>query len=334
MKMLMTKDRHLTRLFLILTAVTVMLTLLKPTVFFSAANFRSMAVQFPELGFLSIASALVLMSGGIDLSITGPAALSGIVAALIMQGWTSGAGEASAVVVVMACAAALCVGLVCGMVNAVLVAKVGIAPMLVTLGTMNLFTGIGIVLTKGSALSRFPSSFLAIGNGLIWGIPVPFLLFVAAILTLAFFLNRTRLGFKLRVYGSNPKAAFFSAVNNTRVVLSTYVLSGLVSAAAGLIMVSRINTAKADFGSSYGLQALLVAVLGGIDPSGGSGKAIGLFLSIVTLQLLSSGFNLLHVSSFLKDFTWGALLVFVMVLNTVGPEWKRKLTAKAKERNA
>ena len=323
MKNLLNKDRHITRLLVIMAIVLAAMAVLNPSVFYSASNVSSMAVQFPELGFLSIAAALVLMSGGIDLSITGTAVFSGIVAARIMLASDSPDGP-SVMVVVLACAAALLVGLACGAVNAVLVAKVGITPMLVTLGTMNLFTGIGIVLTKGSALSGFPASFLAIGSGRLLGIPVPLLLFVLATIILAFFLNKTKLGYKLCIYGSNPVASFFSAINNTKVVFTTYVMSGLISSIAGIIMVSRVNTAKADFGSSYGLQALLVAVLGGVDPSGGSGKAAGIFIAIVTLQFLSSGFNLLHVSSFLKDLTWGALLVFVMVLNVVNAQSKGK----------
>lgn len=318
------RDRHLVRLFAIFIVVAAALSILRPSVFLSAANFRSMAVQLPELGFLSIASALVLISGGIDLSITGTAVLSGIVAAIIMQMGDSSVSEPSLLVVALACLAGLCIGVLCGAVNALLVAKAGIAPMLATLGTMNLFTGIGIVLTKGSALSGFPDLFLNIGNGLVFGIPVPMLLFIAAIMLLSFFLNRTKLGFKLYIYGSNPVASFFSAVNNTQVVLTTYLVSGFISSVAGIIMVSRINTAKADFGSSYGLQALLVAVLGGIDPSGGKGKAVGIFLSIVTLQFVSSGFNILHVSSFLKDLVWGLLLVLVMVLNTLVPKTARR----------
>ena len=318
------RDCHLVRLFAIFIVVAAALSILRPSVFLSAANFRSMAVQLPELGFLSIASALVLISGGIDLSITGTAVLSGIVAAIIMQMGDSSVSEPSLLVVALACLAGLCIGVLCGAVNALLVAKAGIAPMLATLGTMNLFTGIGIVLTKGSALSGFPDLFLNIGNGLVFGIPVPMLLFIAAIMLLSFFLNRTKLGFKLYIYGSNPVASFFSAVNNTQVVLTTYLVSGFISSVAGIIMVSRINTAKADFGSSYGLQALLVAVLGGIDPSGGRGKAVGIFLSIVTLQFVSSGFNILHVSSFLKDLVWGLLLVLVMVLNTLVPKTARR----------
>ncbi len=328
MRKLLIKDAHIIRLLVILVFVAIIMIILRPTVFLSLANFQSMALQLSELGFLSIAAALVLMSGGIDLSVTGTASVSGIVAALIMSAFKSETSEAGIVTIVFACLVALCVGLLCGAVNAVLVANVGIPPMLATLGTMNLFTGIGIVLTEGSAISGLPRYFLILGNGQIFNTPIPFILFALACVIMAFFLNKTKLGYKLYIYGTNPIASFFSAVNNKKVVFSTYVLSGLVSAMAGLIMVSRINTAKADFGTSYGLQALLVAVLGGINPSGGAGKALGIFISIITLQFLSSGFNLLHVSTFLKDLTWGALLVFVMILNTRQSKKKKPLKAK------
>ena len=329
-KTLLQKDRHLTRLFFIFILVTVIMGALRPSTFLSADNFRSMSVQFPELGFLSIAAALALMSGGIDLSVTGTAVLSGIVAALIMRDGVAAGGD-PILMMVLAIAAALAVGVVCGAMNAVLVARVGISPLLATLGTYNLFIGIGIVLTKGSAISSFPDAFLFIGNGSVLGVPVPLILFVIGTLILGFFLTKTKLGFKLHIYGTNPVASFFSAVNNTRVVFATYLVSGFVSSVAGIIMLSRINTAKADFGSSYGLQALLVAVLGGVNPSGGGGKALGIFLAIVMLQFVSSGFNLLHVSSFLKDFTWGALLVLVMVLNVVQPKQRKKKAAKAEK---
>lgn len=328
---LLQKDRHLTRLFFIFIIVTVVMGALRPSTFLSVANFRSMSLQFPELGFLSIAAALALMSGGIDLSVTGTAVLSGIVSAIIMRDGVAAGGN-TILIIVLAIVAALVVGTVCGALNAALVAWVGISPLLATLGTYNLFTGIGVVLTKGSAISSFPDAFLVIGNGSILGVPIPLIMFVIGILILAFFLNKTKLGYKLHIYGTNPIASFFSAVNNTKVVFTTYLVCGFVSSIAGIIIISRVNTAKADFGSSYGLQALLVAVLGGVNPSGGGGKAIGIFLAIVTLQFVSSGFNLLHVSSFLKDFTWGVLLVLVMVLNVVEPKMKKKKTAGAAEK--
>lgn len=327
-KTLARKDPHLTRLFVIFVLVTVVIGVLRPNTFLSVDNFRSMAVQFPELGFLSISAALVLMSGGIDLSVTGTAVLSGIVSAIIM---TKGldVGSNPIMLVVIAIVAAMVVGVICGTMNAFLVAKLDINPMLATLGTSNLFTGIGVVLTKGSAISGFPEQFMFIGNGSVFGIPVPLILFILAILVLSYFLTKTKLGYKLHVYGTNPIASFFSAIHNTKVVFSTYLVSGFVSSIAGIIMLSRINTAKADFGSSYGLQALLVAVLGGVNPSGGGGKAIGILIAIITLQFLSSGFNLLHVSSFMKDFTWGVLLVLIMVLNVAQPKLKKKKPTKA-----
>ena len=307
------KTTHLARLLLIFLVTLILISVLAPSSFLTVTSFRSMAVQMPELGFLSIAAAMVLISGGIDLSVTGTAIMSGILAALIMK--TMGGTEAPIAAVALAIAAALATGALCGLLNAALVAKLGLAPMLATLGTSNLFTGLGIVLSRGSAVTGFPASFQQIGNGSLIGIPVPMVLFIAAVAGMAFVLNRTKYGFNLYMYGTNPTASFFSGVNNVKVVFVTYTLSGLVSSVAGILMVSRINTAKADYGSSYGLQALLIAVLGGIDPSGGSGRAIGLLLSIVTLQIISSGFNLMHVNSFIKDLTWGALLLVVMVWN-------------------
>ncbi|MBQ8669859.1 MAG: ABC transporter permease, partial [Oscillospiraceae bacterium] len=140
---------------------------------------------------------------------------------------------------------------------------------------------------------------------------------------------RTKLGYKLFVFGTNSTASYYSGIHNTKVLFTTYVVGGIVCSLAGIIMFSRTNSAKADFGSSYGLQALLVALLGGVGASGGSGKASGLLLSIITLQFISSGFNLLHVSSFMKDLIWGALLVLIMVLNVVDFKKLRRKTKKA-----
>lgn len=307
------KTTHLARLFLIFLTTLVLISVLAPSSFLTAASFRSMAVQMPELGFLSIAAAMVLISGGIDLSVTGVAILSGVLAALIMK--AMGGTEASPFVIIPAILAAVGIGCLCGFLNSVLVAGLGLAPMLATLGTSNLFTGLGIVLSKGSAVTGFPEAFQKIGNGSILGIPIPMILFVIAITGMAFLLKRTKYGFRLFMYGTNPTASFFSGINNTRVLITTYTISGFISSIAGILMVSRINTAKADYGSSYGLQALLIAVLGGIDPSGGNGRAIGLLLSIVTLQIISSGFNLMHINAFIKDLTWGLLLLIIMVWN-------------------
>ena len=109
-------------------------------------------------------------------------------------------------------------------------------------------------------------------------------------------------------------ATRFAGVNNTLVLIKTYMASGLLAAAAGLIMYSRTNSAKADYGVSYILQAILVAVLGGVNPNGGSGRLSGVLLAILSLQFLSSGFSMLRFSNFFKEFVWGGLLLLVMLI--------------------
>ncbi len=186
------------------------------------------------------------------------------------------------------------------------------------LGTGLIFAGIAVVLSGGAAVLGFPDAISVLGNGAVFGVPVPVLLFAALAAAVAFVLNWT--GFGLRVYllGTNPLAARFAGIDNVRVDLGTYLISGVPASVAGLIIAVRANSAKADYGSSYPLLSILISVLGGIDPYGGFGKVSGLVLAVLSLQFLSSGLNMLQVSNFAVDMTWGALLLLVMVINTGG----------------
>lgn len=114
--------------------------------------------------------------------------------------------------------------------------------------------------------------------------------------------------------GSNPTACFFAGVNNRQVLFRTYIISGIYSGVAAMIMISRFNSAKADYGESYLLQTVLAAVLGGISAAGGFGKVSGLVVSLFIMQMISSGLNLMGVSNFLTIAIWGIILILVMVL--------------------
>jgi simple sugar transport system permease protein len=315
----MTKDADLMRLLVITILVFVVMSLLRPDRFFTLDNFSSMAFQFPEFGLLAIAIMLAMLSGGIDLSIVGIANLSGILAARILTTLVPQAATATqaAMYSALAIIVSLGVGIICGLINGFLIAEVGITPILATLGTMQLYTGIAIVMTKGRAIYGFPEWFTFIGNGSILGIPIPFIVFAAFCAVFAIILNRTSYGFKLYMLGTNPTASRFSGINNVRVLLTTYLLSGFLSAASGLVVMARTNSAKADYGTSYTLQVILIAVMGGVNPNGGFGNIFGLILAILTLQFLSSGFNMLRFSNFFKEFIWGAVLLLVMVVNYV-----------------
>lgn len=308
------KASQLQRLFGITCLIFLGMGLLIPRRFLSMRNFTSMSFQFAEVGLLSIAMTLSMISGGIDLSVVGTATLSGILGSMLMLHFIPLYPDAAVLIVILAIVVSLMAGVLCGIANGLLVAGMSLPPILVTLGTMQIFTGTAIILTRGSALHGFPDAFLWLGNGYLLGIPVPLVVFVLAMLLCSAMLARTSWGFKLYALGTNASATRFAGVNNTLVLIETYVASGLLSAAAGLIMYSRTNSAKADYGVSYILQAILVAVLGGVNPNGGSGRLLGVLLAILSLQFLSSGFSMLRFSNFFKEFIWGGLLLLVMLM--------------------
>jgi simple sugar transport system permease protein len=303
-------------LILALLAVMGLMMLLNGIDFISLRNLRSMASQLPELGILTLAMMLPMLTSGINLSIIASANLSGIVMAMILTQLIPPDSPLSGSVwiTLLAILAGLSVGAVIGMLNGFLVAIVEISPILATLGTMILLGGISVVITEGYVISGFPQSLLAIGNQSTLGIPNPMIIFLLCAGITALILNRTPLGTRIYMIGTNPIACFYSGVDNKKVLFNTYILSGIFSAVAAVIMISRFNSAKADYGESYLLQTVLAAVLGGVSAAGGFGKVGGLIISLIIMQMISSGLNLLGVSNFLTIALWGVILILVMIL--------------------
>ncbi len=309
------------RLAVIAIGVFVLMSALSPDRFLSLQNLTSMAFQFPEFAILALAMTITMLTGGIDLSVVGIANMTAIVAAMIMTRLT-GAGDGTAVVVLALCAA-LAFGVLAGLFNGIAVASFGLPPILATLGSGLIFTGIAVALTNGSAVMGLPPAMAWIGNSTILGIPTPLILFGLLAFGLSLLLARTGFGLKLQMYGANPLAARFAAVNVTAMLIRVYMLSGALAAVAGMVVMSRANSAKADYGSSYLLLAVLIAVLGGVNPYGGYGKVIGVVLAVLSMQFLSSGLNMAGVSNFARELIWGSLLIFVMIINTWRPARRR-----------
>ena len=308
------------RLFLITVLVFVVMSGLEPELFPTRENLSSMAFQFPEFGLLALGMMLTMLTGGIDLSIIGVANLSAILAVMVMRRLAPDAhatGPEVFAAIAAGIAVALAAAAVGGLINGIAIAGINIPPILATLGTGLIFTGIATVLTGGAAMLGIPEVASVIGNGAIptLGIPVPVLIFGAAAAVVAFVLNRSAFGLRVYLLGTNPLAARFAGINNFRVTLRVYLASSLLAAVGGLIIAIRANSAKADYGSSYLLLTVLIGVLGGINPYGGFGKVGGLLLAVLSLQFLSSGLNMLQVSNFAVSMTWGALLLLVMVIN-------------------
>ncbi|RLC81278.1 MAG: ABC transporter permease [Chloroflexi bacterium] len=297
--------------------------------FLRLGNFQSMAFQLPELGILSLAMMVTMLTAGINLSIIASANLTGIVTALILTRFVTPetTGAASFAIVILAVGAGLLTSAAIGLLNGFLIANVEVSPILATLGTMTLLNGVAIVMTKGYVISGFPEAIRFIGNGQILGIPVPMIVFIACAALMALLLTRTRMGVSVYMLGSNPTACHFSGINNASVLLKTYLVSGLYSGIAAIIMMSRFNSAKADYGESYLLMTVLASVLGGTSAAGGFGKVSGLVIALVILQIISSGLNLLRVSNFLTIAIWGGILILVMVINYVSEQYQKRRTA-------
>lgn len=304
-------------LFIIMISVFVVISIFLPNKFLTIRNFQSMFSQIPEFGFLAIAMMLAMLTGGIDLSVVATANLAGITAALFLTKYNllQVGGYEELFTIIIAVVFALIVSLICGFLNGILVAYVGVPAILATLGTMGLYSGIAIIITKGYGIVGFPEKFLYIGSGKIFLIPIPMVIFIICALIIVIILNRTRLGFSIYMLGSNPLASCFSGIKNEKVLIKTYMMSGLLAGLASIIMISRVNSVRPGYGEVYLLQAILVCVLGGVDPAGGSGKLSGLVMGIITLQILQSGFNILSFSPFFKKVIWGLILILVMVIN-------------------
>ena len=311
LKRFMSNDDNLNRLILISIGIFVLMAVLNSGRFVTMRNFRSMSYSFPELGLLSLGLMMCMITGGIDLSVVGTANLSSILAAKIMAEAMppDTVGAAMWAYLLLAVAVALLVGLTTGVINGFIISTFNIHPVLVTLGTWQVYSGIAIILTQGYAVPGFPDAFLFLGNGRIAGLPMPLYIFIAFSVVVAVLMNRTQFGVSIYLIGTNLTAARFAGLRVKSVLMRTYMTSGLLAAVAGLVMIARTNQAKADYGESYILQAVLVNLLAGVNWAGGFGRVIGIFISVLTLQFLSSGFNMLRFNNFARDFTWGVFLI-------------------------
>ncbi|MTJ79567.1 MAG: ABC transporter permease [Telmatospirillum sp.] len=313
---LMSRDNNIVQLIVMTIAIFLIMAALNPDKFLRYYNFESITYLFPELGVLSIAMLVAMLTGGIDLSVIGIANLSGILAGLFFHAVYQSADPSGGVgVVALGVLLALSVGAAAGALNGFLITRLRVTPILATLGTGQVFTGLALVLTGGPAIVGFPPAWDFIGNGKILGLATPFVLFVIIACAMSFILSRTTFGLNLLLIGTNPKAAVFAGLRKGRMVFFSYLTTGLLASTAGIILSGRTNAAKSDYGTSYLLQAILIAVLGGTNPAGGKGTVAGISIAVVALMFLSSGFQILRFSNHLIDFIWGAFLLLVIAIN-------------------
>ena len=311
------RDRHIARLILMMVVWAVFMAITRFDKFYTLINFQTMASQFPEFGLMSLGIMVCMITGGIDLSTVGVANLVSICTATLMKAVATEENEIAVYVIPLCFVIAILMGAAAGAFNGFLVSRVRIPPILATLGTSELFTGIGIVITDGKAVSKLPRMYSSAINSKIFGlIPTQLVFFAVMALVIWFLLMRTTYGTKIYMIGTSSKAAVFSGIRTNLLLVKTYMISGICAALGGMVMLANYNSARADYGTVYTLQCVLIVVLGGVNPNGGSGKVSGVVLAICLLQMLQTGINRFpQISSYYISLSWGGVLILVMVLN-------------------
>lgn len=304
-----TQDRVEIYLSLLIAVVVIAFSFLIPSVFWSSANFQSIASQMPILGVLALAMAVTILTGGINLSIIATMNACGLVMAWVATHYPPGIST-----MLLVLAAGLAMAIVIGSVIGFLIAVVRVSPILATLGIMTLLKGINILISKGSSISNFPDTILVINSTNILGVPLPLLVFLAVVAVLWVILEKSAFGRTIYLIGSNEQATHYSGINTRKTLIWVYILSSVLCVIAALLMMSKLNSAKASYGESYLLVSILAAVLGGVNPDGGFGKVFGMVMALILLQMLESGLNILGVSSYITMALWGGpLLAFIFL---------------------
>lgn len=280
--------------------------------FLKLPNLDSIAFQLPELGLLTLAILMPIISGGFNLAVVYTANISGLAMAYVLHYF--GGVDASIGAFVLGVIAAVSVGALAGCVMGLVIAFVGAHPILVSLAMMIFLRGCGEFLTQGGDISGFPAFLQPIGHGYLAGIPIPLVIFAVAALIWHLILTRSRHGAALYMIGSNINASRYSGINTKRTLVLIYTLSGVMCAVAGMLMLTRFNSVRVGHGEALLLITVVACFLGGVNPFGGFGRVVPVILALIILQVLSSGLNLLGANQHLSTAVWGLFLILVMII--------------------
>ncbi len=287
--------------------------------FLTRENLTTTIQSFSIDGFVVIAMTLVLISGGIDLSVASLMALTGVLVGVLFK---------SGMNVWAASAVGLTLGVVVGLVNGFFITRLGLSAFITTLALSSIVRGAAYVISGGQPipLSNLPDPFKFLGRGTIGeaGIPFTILLFVVVIIAFDFLCRRSAVMRKVYYVGSNEKAARFSGIDIASVRLGVYVLSGFLSALAGILTIARFNSATAYYGVGVDMRAISACVIGGASLTGGEGTILGSILGITLMSIISSCLILLDVSPYWQDLIMGLILLTAVSLDFISHREKAK----------
>jgi ribose transport system permease protein len=289
-----------------LVALCIVIAALEPR-FLTGGNLASVARQTAVITVIAMGMTVVMVSGGIDLSVGSVLALSGVIGALAMV---------NGLPVIVGIAAAVATGVTCGLVTGTAIAMLRIPPFIVTLGAMGIYRGLALLATDGNAVVGVPTSFGYLAEGNLFGVvPVPLVIVLLVALATHFLLINTRPGRYCYAIGSNIEAARYAGIRVSRYQVLFYGLLGALTGLAGSIESARLVTAPPTAGEGYELRVIAAVVIGGGSLSGGQGTVVGTIVGALIMGVLANGANLLGISSFVQQVVIGAVIVLAVTFD-------------------
>jgi ribose transport system permease protein len=323
LSMLKTKEFFSSKLWLSVVLATIVLCIVYSfmcPVFFQWSNFQAVLVQSSITGIMAVGLTFVIMTGGIDISIGTILLLSATIFAFTVNSTGS---------FLIAFIATMATATLAGILNGVLVYYFKMAPMIVTLATYNIFDGIALHISKTENVP-IDRSYTFLGNGDLFGIPIPLLILLAVILVGSYLQFYTRFGVFVRAIGDSMEAATESNLPTRKTIVAAYMMAGLTAGLGGVILISRTAGLQNSLGLGTEFTCIAAVVLGGTALSGGSGSVIGSVFGAVFLILISNGMNLMHASPFIYDAVRGVILLVAVSVDRLSTTRQTKTLLKQK----
>lgn len=289
-----------------LLGLVIILSFLSPY-FLTVPNLLNIVRQVSIIAIVSFGMTMVILTGGIDLSVGSMLAFAGAISAGMIV--NTGLNVYLAILIGLAAGTAL------GLFNGIAVAKAKLPAFIVTLAMMTVARGFTLIYTNGRPISGFNETFRFFGAGYIGRIPVPVIIMFILLFVIFILLKKTPLGRYIYAIGGNEKATKLSGINTEKIKIAVYGLNGFLAAVSGIILTSRLNSAQPMAGEGYELDAIAAVVLGGTSLSGGSGSVIGTIIGALIIAVLNNGLNLLNVSSFYQLVAKGAVILLAVFLD-------------------
>ena len=280
--------------------------------FFTAENILNVSLQTSITAIIAVGMTFVILTAGIDLSVGALMAFSGVVATSILKSpLPLSASFAGAAVI------GLMIGAVSGAIAGVFITRLNITPFIVTLALMTIWRGLAYMYTDGRPIWGLPEGFSSDGGGRLLAIPIPTLVMVGVYVTAYVILHKTRFGRYVYAVGGNAEAARLSGIRTNRVVITVYIICGILAALSGILLASRMNSGQPNAGLMYELDVIAAVVVGGTSLFGGRGSIIGTFIGAMLIGVLRNGLNLLNVGSYVQMVVLGVVILLAVLLDQI-----------------